>query len=284
MWKTARVNRSVMTGKKEHLETIRSAWDAYHADYMEFHLKEFPKFHEHFIQGGVMLEDYVIDALGDVAGLALLDVCCACDAKQAFSWANLGAKVTACDVSPEAIRIAQDNATRIGANVEFHVADAQTLEPIPDAMFDIVFATYLCWFEDITLACRNWSRVLRPGGRLLMHTGHPVTEYLGVCDGVLFAERDYFDTEPERYDFTGTPLADRHGGWGKRMPCVEFHHTLAGIVNAALAAGFRLLTMSEHTRNTDPVLSKLPDFIVLVWRKPKGSHSMPGAGDARERL
>jgi len=58
---------NVVTDKKTHLEKIRAAWDAYHADYMEFHLKEWPKFHEHFARGGTMLDDYVVDALGDVA-------------------------------------------------------------------------------------------------------------------------------------------------------------------------------------------------------------------------
>ena len=166
----------------------------------------------------------MIRALGDVSELALLDVCCACDASQAFSWANLGATVTACDLSPEAIRIARDNARKLGLAVDFHVADAQTLEPIPDAAFDIVFATYLCWFEDLPLACRNWHRVLRPGGRLLTHFHHPVTCDLAVEDGRIMPQRDYFDTRPIREDFTGTPLADRNGGWGKSVPCVEFHH------------------------------------------------------------
>ena len=269
-----------MTAKRAHLEMIRAAWDAYHADYMAFHLKERPEFHEHFARGGTMLEDYVVNTLGDVTGHTLLDICCACDAKQAFSWANLGAKVTACDLSPEAIRIARDNASVIGASVDFCVADAQTLEPIADATFDIVFATYLCWFEDIPLACGNWHRVLRPGGRLLMHTGYPATAYLDVRDGVLVPERDYFDLEPERYDFTGTDLADRHGGWDKRVPCVEFHHTLAGVINAALSAGFRLLTMSEHSRSTEPPLSKLPSHVVLLWQKPTGSHNKPDTGGA----
>jgi SAM-dependent methyltransferase len=272
-----------MTEKKEHLETIRSAWDAYHHDYMQFHLKEWPKFHEHFARGGTMLDDEVAHALGDVTGLTLLDVCCACDAKQAFSWANLGATVTACDLSPEAIRIARDNATQIGAHIEFRVADAQTLEPIPDATFDIVFATYLCWFEDIALACNNWYRVLRPGGRALMHFHHPVTRYLDVRDGVLVPKRDYFDTEPDRGDFTGTDIADRHGGWDKRMPCVEFHHTLAGVMNAALCAGFSLLTMSEHSHNADSPLPKLPSHVLLLWQKPEGRHSSPYAGDGNTR-
>ncbi len=263
-----------MTQKKQNLETIRAAWDAYHADYMQFHLKEWPDFYDHFANGGTILDDEVVRALGDVKGLTLLDVCCACDAKQAFSWANLGARVTACDLSPEAIRIARDNAARIGSEIEFHIADAQTLEPIPDVTFDIVFATYLCWFENIPLACKNWYRVMRPGGRMLMYFHHPFTACLEARDGSLVLERDYFDLEPDCRNFSGTPLADRHGGWNKRLPCVEFHHTLADIMTAGLSAGFRLLDMGEHSHVSDGPLSKLPSHALLVWRKPERSHNL----------
>jgi len=235
---------------------------------MEFHLKEWPKFHEHFKNGGLMLDDYVVELLGDVAGMDLLDVCCACDAKQAFSWANLGAKVTACDLSPEAIRIARENAKKIGLDVEFHVADAQTLVPIGDRSFDVVFATYLCWFEDIPTACRNWLRVLRPGGRLLMHFHHPFSRHLGAEGDALVPSRSYFDVSPSREDFTGTDLAGRHGGWGKSVPCVEFHHTLTIVLNAALAAGFRLLRIDERCHAEEHPLSQLPTHVAALWQRP----------------
>jgi SAM-dependent methyltransferase len=263
---------SIVTDRKQHLDTIRSAWDAYHADYMAFHLKERPDFYEHFAKGGTTgLDDYVISALGDVSGLSLLDTCCACDAAQAFSWTNLGAKVTACDLSPEAIRIARDNARKLGLAVDFHVADAQTLEPIPDAAFDIVFATYLVWFEDLSLACRNWHRVLRPGGRLLMHFHHPVTLDLAAEGVHIVPQRNYFDGRPVTDDFTGTDMADRHGGWGKSVPSVEFHHTLSAVANAGLSAGLQLLRMSEHSHNETPPLSNLPSQVLLLWRKTDGS-------------
>ena len=38
----------------------------------------------------------------------------------------------------------------------------------------------------------------------------------------------------------GTPLADKHGGWGKSMPCPEFLHTLADVFNAVANAGFTI--------------------------------------------
>ena len=99
-----------------------------------------------------MLDDEVVELAGDVAGLDLLDTSCASDAKQAFSWANLGARVTACDIAPTAIEIARKSSLRLGIDVEFHVADAQTLDPISNESQDLVFATYLGWFEDIDLA------------------------------------------------------------------------------------------------------------------------------------
>ena len=256
-----------MSKKDQHLDMTRAAWDAYQADYMEFHLKEWPRFHEHFAEGGLMLDDYLAPMLGDVEGLRLLDTCCACDAKQAFSWANLGAAVTACDISPAAIAIAQDNADRIGLDVQFHVADAQTLLPIGDAGFDIVFATYLCWLEDLPLAYRTWHRTLRPHGKLLVHIRHPVTRWLEDKDGSIVPVRDYQDTGPGYGNFGGTPLADKHGGWAKRMPCVLFHHTLADIVNAGLLSGLRLERVVETSHEADAVLASLPTHLALLWRK-----------------
>jgi ubiquinone/menaquinone biosynthesis C-methylase UbiE len=253
--------------KLERLELVRGAWDAYHPDYMGFHLKENPNFHRDLADGAVMLSDRLIELAGDVSGQKLLDVCCAGDATQAFSWANLGAEVTACDISPVAIDIARDNAERIGLPVAFHVADAQALDAIEDRIFDIVFATYLMWFEDIQLAFRNWRRVLRLGGRLLVDTYHPVTYCLGDTDGRIVPERSYRDTAPEYYDFGGTPLAGQHGGWRETRPIVEFHHTLAGIVNAALDAGFRLKKVEEPIWVTERVLADLPAGLTALWQK-----------------
>ena len=202
--------------KQDRLNINRAAWGAYQTDYMRFNLKERPDFFERLGRGDVMLDDDVVELAGDVAGLDLLDTCCASDAMQAFSWANLGARVTACDIAPTAIEIARQNALRLGLDVKFHVADAQTLEPISDESQDVVFATYLGWFEDIELAVNAWSRVLRPGGRLLIDIDHPVTNVLDRSDDELRVEWPYFDRSPESSEFTGTPIARRHGGWAGR--------------------------------------------------------------------
>ncbi len=144
-----------MNDKLDRLELVRSAWDAYDPDYMDFPLQANPDSHKDFAEGAVILNPMVTEIVGDVGGQKLLDICCACDATQAFPWANLGADVTACDISPVAFEIARVNTEFIGLPVTFEVTDAQTLDSIAEESFDIVYASYLMWFEDVRLACEN---------------------------------------------------------------------------------------------------------------------------------
>jgi ubiquinone/menaquinone biosynthesis C-methylase UbiE len=236
---------------------------------MKFNLMERPDFYEFFSSGGVSLDDFEIEMVGNVKGKKLLDICCACDAEQAFSWANLGAHVTACDISPTAIEIAKENAARVGLDVEFFETDAQTLKPIPDNSCAIVYASYLCWYEDIDKACRTWHRVLKNGGIVFIKETHPFIECVGEESGRLEMVWNYFDKGPEYYSFDGTPLAKKHGGWESDLPVAEFFHTVSDIVNAAINAGFHLERMVETSskKNKTRYKSGFPAEIALVCRK-----------------
>ena len=255
--------------KAEHLEMSRKAWDAYHPHYTSFKLKKRPNFHQFFAAGGVELNDVEIELAGDVKGKKLLDICCAGDATQAFSWENLGAEVVACDFSPVAVELAKRNAEKIGSHIEFKVADAQVLTPIADNQFDIVYATYICWLEDLYQAAEAWHRVLKPGGRLLLSTNYPVVGCLEETAQGLIVVRDYFDDSPEYYNFTGTPIADEYGGWDGNLPIVEFVHSLADVINAIAGADLCIKTMVE-TRAPDEqssLLSQLPKYMAWVAEK-----------------
>lgn len=256
-----------MKSKEENLQLIKNQWEAYHPKYMECILKSFPNYFEFFKNGGVKSE-FEFKLMGDVRGLKLLDTCCAGDASQAFSWHNLGAEVTACDISPSAIQIASENAKKMDLSVELQVADAQTLDPIPDETYDIVYATYICWYEDLNQACRNWYRVLKPEGRLLYKGGHPVTSVLEEKDGVLHVTEDYFNRAPDYYIFDATP-AGRKYGVDIKQPTVNFHHTLADIINAISEAGFRIEQMVEtEEEDMQPSqLSILPREIAIIARR-----------------
>lgn len=111
--------------------------------------------------------ELILDFVAPVAGLRILDVGCG-DGELAVQLWKRGAKVTGIDASPQMIEAACSRAARHGADIVFGVASAQSL-PFPQATFDAVVAvTVLCFIENGIAVVREMSRVLRPGGRLVI--------------------------------------------------------------------------------------------------------------------
>ena len=79
-----------------------------------------------------------------------------------------GVELTGSDLSPGMLGIAQTRARQLGRVVDLREADAQAL-PFPDASFDTVVCTFsLCAIPDERRAVSEMTRVLRPGGLLLL--------------------------------------------------------------------------------------------------------------------
>lgn len=77
-------------------------------------------------------------------------------------------QLTGIDFSPAMLGIARDRARQLGRTVDLREADARAL-PFPDASFDTVVCTFsLCAIPDDRRAVAEMSRVLRPGGLLLL--------------------------------------------------------------------------------------------------------------------
>ena len=245
-------------------EITKEAWNAYQEEYFNRHLPNF----EEWKNGYVALDCYepMISLIGDVKGLKLLDTCCSSDAWQTYSWHNLGAKVTATDITPKAIEIASKNAEKMGLDIEFAVADMQTFEPIADGQFDIVFAQYPCWIQDFFEACKTWSRVLKKGGRLLLIAPHPITDCIEEINNELHIVQNYNKPSADWSDtFNGTPLADRYlGGWSVNLPCVGYYWRVSDLINAICDADFRIQKVHESYKSDE----KLPDeFFVLAVKQ-----------------
>jgi 2-polyprenyl-3-methyl-5-hydroxy-6-metoxy-1,4-benzoquinol methylase len=80
----------------------------------------------------------VLRRVGDVRGLSVAEIGCG-RGDFAIHLARLGARVTAVDLSPEAISIARRRAIEAGVQVDFRVADAQE-NGLPPASFDLVIS------------------------------------------------------------------------------------------------------------------------------------------------
>lgn len=77
-------------------------------------------------------------------------------------------RLTGVDFSPAMLDLARQRAAQLGRSVDLREADASAL-PFPAASFDTVVCTYgLCAIPDDGRAVSEMSRVLRPGGLLLL--------------------------------------------------------------------------------------------------------------------
>jgi ubiquinone/menaquinone biosynthesis C-methylase UbiE len=77
-------------------------------------------------------------------------------------------QLTGIDFSPAMLDLARRRAAQLGKTVDLREADAHAL-PFPAASFDTVVCTFgLCAIPDDSRAVSEMSRVLRPGGLLLL--------------------------------------------------------------------------------------------------------------------
>lgn len=221
----------------------RVAWDAGHR-YLAHKRAQDPSWSEYLRAGGHCCTETEIELFGDLTGIDVLQLSCAGDAAQAFSFANLGARVWACDFSAVAIREAREHATEFGIHVEFSVDDSTKLSTYEDDSFDFVHVDgNLGYYQDLEEACRNWSRVLRQHGRLALHETHFLTSCFELLDdGRYRLTRPYHDLSPEHYQFGISDFVAEGD-----LPAIDFRHTMAEVVNAIASSGLRIERMVECT-------------------------------------
>lgn len=83
-------------------------------------------------------------------------------------WYPDGIRYTGVDLSPGMLAIARARARELGLDADLREASADAL-PFDDASFDTVISTItLCSVPDERAAIAEMSRVLRPGGRLIL--------------------------------------------------------------------------------------------------------------------
>ena len=239
-------------------EITKEAWNAYQEEYAKRNPPDF----ELWINGHVGLDCYepMVSLIGDIKDLKLLDTCCSSDAWQAYSWHNLGAKVTACDIAPKAIEIVRKNVEIMGFDIECIVADMQKLDPIADGQFDIVFASYPIYVQDIFEACRNWHRVLKKGGKLFWYCAdHPILRCITEDVTGIHFKRNYNQSSATLYDFVGTD-----GNWHSDLQGVSNFWRASDLLNAVCDAGFCIKKVHEGYESDEKLPSDLSILAVKL--------------------
>lgn len=118
--------------------------------------------------GGRELTERLCEALGLTAADSVGDVACGTGAAARLLHRRFGCGVNGVDYGASQVEAARRKAKEEGidAFVTFTRADAEEL-PWGDASLDVVICECaLCTFPDPRQAAAEWTRVLRPGGRL----------------------------------------------------------------------------------------------------------------------
>jgi SAM-dependent methyltransferase len=207
--------------------------------------------------------------LGEVAGRRVLEV--GCGAAQCARWlAAAGAYAVGLDLSAGMLAGATRLSAATGHAVPLVQADAERL-PFADASFDLACSAHgaVPFCADTGAVMAEVARVLRPGGRWVFATPHPVRWMFADDPGPegLLARMPYFDRAPYVEE-------DAAG----RATYVEHHRTLGDRVREITAAGLSLVDLIEpewpagHTRvwgQWSPLRGAiLPGTAIYVCVKP----------------
>jgi SAM-dependent methyltransferase len=236
-WSAEPVTRR-KAGQPETVRANRRWWDAEAADYYAEHGAFLGD--TELTWGPEGLRESDARLLGDLTGMRVLEI--GCGAAQCSRWvAGRGAAaVVASDVSAGML----EHARRVNATLEDPALRVPLVQcdgaelPFPDAAFDVVFTAYgvVPFVADSAGVMAEAARVLRPGGRFVFSTTHPLRWAMPDDPGEegLRVTQSYFDRSAYvEQDDAG------------RATYVEHHRTLGDRVREIVAAGLRLLDVVE---------------------------------------
>lgn len=194
--------------------------------------------------------------LGDVRGSRVLDAGCG-PGFYAEALAERGAQVTGFDASPDLVRRAR---ARVGPAADLRVWNLE--EPLgwlPDDHVDVVLmALVIHHVERRAQALSEMHRVLRRGGRLVLSTTHPTSDWK-LLGGSYFDRGTVEETWQKdwRVAYWRQPLE----AW-----CQEFFD--AGFLLERLVEPQPAATMAERYPEVYDRLTQSPGFIAFSLLKP----------------
>lgn len=187
------------------------------------------------------------EVIGDVAGLDVVHLQCHFGL-DTLALANAGARVTGLDFSAEAVAQARALAKQADLADRAQFVEANVLEAaaaLAPEQYDLVYVSLgaLCWLPSVRQWASQVGALLRPGGRLYLHDGHPLA--WALADDEERVQHTWFeDGEPYVDDLDVTYTDGDHRLTHTRT--YEWNHSIGEIVTAVLDHGLRIDLLIEH--------------------------------------
>jgi SAM-dependent methyltransferase len=187
----------------------------------------------------------------DLRGKTIAQFCCN-NGRELLSAMQLGAKAGyGFDIAENMIAFARDVVKQAGLPCVFTATDILSIGKEYNEAFDLVFFTIgaITWFEDLAALFRVASRCLKPGGVLLINDYHPFVGMLPIPGEEGYDENDlrrlaysYFRKEPWLEQNAAGYMAAHENS----HTFASFSHTMADILNAAVASGLAIAGLQEY--------------------------------------
>ncbi len=169
-----------------------------------------------------------LSLMPDMTGKSVLDAACG-PGKYAEILLAQGADITGFDISPRMIELAKERNNGVG---RFFVHDfSEPLDMLENESFDIVLcALAMHYLPDWTMTIKEFYRVLKPKGLLVMSTEHPFFEFN------YFKSTQYFEIEPVKCTW---------GGFGKPIEVNSYRRPLSECITPLTDNGFYIDKLIE---------------------------------------
>lgn len=223
---------------KDYIAKNRDAWNKK----TPIHIASDFYDNESFLKGRNTLNDIEMLLLGDVSGKSVLHLQCHFG-QDSISLARMGAKVTAVDLSDEAIAAAKKMAEQTRTEVDFICCNIYDLPQYLDKKFDIVFTSYgtIGWLPDLSQWAKLIARYLKSDGKFVMAEFHP---FLWIYDddfrSIIY---HYFNVEKIEEELSGT-YGDREADI--QYSTTTWNHPTGEVLNNLINAGIQIKSFNEY--------------------------------------
>ena len=196
-----------------------------------------------------------------IAGKKVAHLCCN-NGMETLSIVNIGAEsAVGIDISDAAITEATELVRVSGINARFVQSDLYEIGNEFDLQFDVVYFSIgaLCWLPELNAIFQTVSRMLMPGGQLVIYDMHPFLNVFPVSgeegfDQPTTVRFSYFKEEP----WEDTDGLDYIGGTTyESSPCYSFAHPLSRIMTAILNSGIQITTFEEYRHDISMIFTHL---------------------------
>ncbi|NNE27725.1 MAG: class I SAM-dependent methyltransferase [Saprospiraceae bacterium] len=177
-----------------------------------------------------------------------------------LSMERMGAECTGIDISPEAIKKAEEIRDELNLASRFVCCNVYDIDKHIDTLFDLVFTSYgvIGWLPDLDRWAAQLCARIKSGGYFYMAEFHPVL-YMFDWGTDRIAYRYFNDGNPYEEENEGTYVDNKAD---IKMTEYFWQHSISEILNALIGQGMDIVLFNEYDYspyNCFPNLVKLED-------------------------